>query len=212
MANVDQARRPKAPRAIVVALSLLGLGWGCSSAHQLPLLCVPGLTACGSECADLQLDVANCGACGHACAIGQACTQGACTQSCPSPFQTCGTGSLASCIDTMSDLANCGACGHACAVGETCSLGVCHIGCAGGGWILCGDQCVDSSYEQNHCGACTVACSADQSCVEGACVASALAHRANLCEGPISKISSAMVPPPAVPASPGRPWLWRLFR
>jgi peptidoglycan/xylan/chitin deacetylase (PgdA/CDA1 family) len=166
--------------SIVVELTLLGQWWGCSSSHSLPLQCVQGLAACGSECADLQLDVANCGACGRACAIGEACTQGACTATCASPFQTCGTGPLAICVDTMSDSANCGACGQACAIGEICSLGTCHVGCSGGGWMLCDDQCVDTSYEQNHCGDCTVACSADQACVEGACVPSALAKQPRL--------------------------------
>ena len=168
--------RPRT-RGIVVAVTLLGPWWGCSSPRPSALQCVPELADCDSECADLQLDVANCGACGHACELGQACIQGACTQTCAAPFQTCGIGSLASCIDTMSDTANCGACGKACAAGETCSLGTCHVGCAGGGWRFCDDQCVDTSHEQNHCGACGVACAVDQTCVEGACVPSSLAPR-----------------------------------
>ena len=168
------------PRPIGVVLTLLGLGWGCSTSHPVPLPCVPGLTDCGSECANLQLDVANCGVCGRACAIGEACMQGACTRSCAPPLKTCGTGPLATCVDTMSDPANCGACGHACAMGETCSLGTCHVGCAGGGWRLCADQCVDTSHEQGNCGACDVACSTDQACVDGACVPSALAAQPRL--------------------------------
>ena len=74
----------------------------------------------------------------------------------------------------MSDPANCGACEHVCAAGEICSVGTCHVGCAGGGWKICGGACVDTSHEQNHCGACEVVCLADQTCTEGACIPAAL--------------------------------------
>lgn len=170
-------------KLIVIAPALLGLWWGCSRSSDQsprPLACVPGLTECGSECADLQVDVTHCGSCGSACVVGEACVQGACTQRCAPPLQTCGTGPLAACVDTSADPANCGGCGLACAVGETCSLGTCHVGCAGGGWTFCGAECVDTSHEPNHCGACTVACAADQACVEGTCMASALAPQPRL--------------------------------
>ncbi len=75
----------------------------------------------------------------------------------------------------MSDPMNCGACGHGCAAGETCSVGTCHVGCAGGGYRVCGTECVDTSYERAHCGDCGVVCSADQACAEGVCVPAALA-------------------------------------
>jgi peptidoglycan/xylan/chitin deacetylase (PgdA/CDA1 family) len=154
----------------------LALGPGCSSSsHERPLQCLSELSVCGSECTNLQLDVTNCGTCGHVCFAGEACNLGACTRVCAPPFQTCGTGAAASCIDTRSDPLNCGACGHACAVGEVCSVGTCHVGCAGGGWKVCGDECVDTSYEASHCGACEVACPAGQACAEGTCVPAELA-------------------------------------
>lgn len=167
----------------VAGLSLLGLGlgWGCSSSPsssgERALACVSGLAICGAECADLQLDVAHCGSCGHACAAGEACTQGVCTRACALPFQACSTAGPAFCVDTMSDPANCGACGHVCAAGEVCSVGTCHVGCAGGGWKVCGDACVDTDYEGSHCGSCATACTSEQACVDGACVPSALGRQ-----------------------------------
>ena len=41
------------------------------------MTCAAGLTACGMACRDLQTDRLNCGACGRACAAGEACTAGA---------------------------------------------------------------------------------------------------------------------------------------
>lgn len=40
--------------------------------------CAPGLVQCGDGCASLAVDPQNCGACGAACAIGDACVLGAC--------------------------------------------------------------------------------------------------------------------------------------
>ena len=164
---------------IVATLALLCSG-SCSSSSERPSKCVPSLTDCGSECANLQLDVANCGECGHACVVGEACSIGECTRSCPAPLQTCGAGSSAICADTLSDPVNCGECGHICSAGETCTLGTCHVGCAGGGWTLCDEECVDTSWDANHCGACGVACAVDQACAEGACVSAATAPQPRL--------------------------------
>lgn len=40
--------------------------------------CPEGLVGCGSQCVDTQTDVANCGACGAACASGESCLGGDC--------------------------------------------------------------------------------------------------------------------------------------
>ncbi len=46
--------------------------------------CSAPMTMCGSACTNTQVDPANCGSCGHACAAGQTCSGGACTTpSCP---------------------------------------------------------------------------------------------------------------------------------
>jgi hypothetical protein len=41
-------------------------------------LCPPGQTICGAACVDMQSDPANCGTCGHACAVGGLCKAGTC--------------------------------------------------------------------------------------------------------------------------------------
>src|SRR5688572_5275983 len=47
-------------------------------------VCGPGRATCGTTCADLQLDDANCGACGNACPAGASCAKGACVaDDCP---------------------------------------------------------------------------------------------------------------------------------
>src|ERR1700677_1067978 len=49
--------------------------------------CPAAQTACGSDCTNLQVDPANCGACGNVCGAGVACVDGLCSTSCP-PSQT----------------------------------------------------------------------------------------------------------------------------
>ncbi|KAK9823743.1 hypothetical protein WJX72_005081 [[Myrmecia] bisecta] len=63
-------------------------------------------------CVNLDTDITNCGALGHACTGGQTCISGICT--CPNG----GT-------DLLSDVNNCGACGKACPASSTCSNGAC---------------------------------------------------------------------------------------
>src|SRR5262249_16479276 len=47
---------------------------GCDNAHP----CVNGLACSGGQCPDTSNNPAHCGACGTACAAGQACCQGGC--------------------------------------------------------------------------------------------------------------------------------------
>lgn len=47
---------------------------------NIPGQCNPPLTDCSGTCVDLQTDEANCGTCGNACALGQTCQAGTCTQ------------------------------------------------------------------------------------------------------------------------------------
>src|SRR5262249_47811935 len=80
-----------------------------------------GTTRCGSDCVDISIDNAHCGACGHACPMGQLCGAGQCSLSCPLGQ----TGCNGRCADVMTDGENCGACGHACATGQKCVGGQC---------------------------------------------------------------------------------------
>ena len=92
-------------------------------------LCCGGVL-CGASCTNLSGDVANCGACGHACASDQFCAAGACV--------TCASVCGGACVDLGSDGANCGARGHACAAGQSCTGGAC-MACA----TACQGACVD---------------------------------------------------------------------
>src|SRR3569832_1375884 len=52
--------------------------------------CPESQTTCDDKCVDLQSDPANCGACGTACAAGEASSSGACAVSCQAGLTECG--------------------------------------------------------------------------------------------------------------------------
>lgn len=128
---------------------------------------------CAGTCVDVSGDIANCGACGHACAQGEFCGGGTCT--------ACSTVCGGSCADIGSDTQNCGACGKACAAGEQCGSGAC-TPCPN----VCGGACVDVGSDAANCGACGNACLATQVCSSGACVACAT----TICFGACVDLSS----------------------
>ncbi len=141
-------------------------------------LCTPDAGADGGApyCADLQSDHNNCNACGHACAQGNVCVNGACQVSCPGTLVACGS----TCIDPSSNPNFCGASGdcaganagtacqntaHGTAV---CSGGGCALICATG---YAGADCAScaAGYQDNDAnGTCTPACAAN-SCGTGTC-------------------------------------------
>jgi len=82
-------------------------------------VCLQDCFRCGGQCVDT---FSNCGACGHACAAGQRCSQGACTSgACPAGFNDCS----GSCYDLSNDRVHCGACGNACARDQICVSNAC---------------------------------------------------------------------------------------
>jgi hypothetical protein len=143
----------------------LALALGCAKQQT----CTSDRTLCGSTCAKLDVDAANCGACGRACAANEMCQASECV--CPSEFSLCG----AACVDLASDAANCGACGNACTGGKVCTTPLggspgCALVCSGG-QTACGDSCVDLLTQRANCGACGRACGSGERCSAGRCVA-----------------------------------------
>ncbi len=124
----------------------------------------------------LSSGVVHCGACGHACAAGQACRGGACVDV---PSYTACPGRMA---NLRNDLENCGACGRACGTGQVCDNGVCAPSCAGGS-IQCGSEtCIELGTNPLHCGACGRQCPAGLSCSFGRCT-SACPAGLTVCSG-----------------------------
>ncbi len=160
-----------------------------------------GLGACcGSGCADLATDPANCGACGDGCATGQICANKSCLYSDCSASGASNQGCLladagaGSCCgggcqdpsDFASDSANCGYCGNACGAGEVCTQSRCaFLACAagddnascafldGGFGSCCKSACVNGgayAADPANCGACGTVCASDQTCGGGQCL------------------------------------------
>ncbi len=108
---------------------------------------------CSGQCVDNQTDPRHCGACGMACAAGQACVTGMCQASCAAPNTVCS----GACTNTQNDPANCGACGNACDAG-VCANGSCRLTCLPPLTECAGGACADLRGDPNHCGACGNVC------------------------------------------------------
>jgi streptogramin lyase len=129
--------------------------------------CSDGQAMCNGRCTNTQTDNANCGACGTACAAGQACMAGRCEIVCPSGQTNCN----GTCVSLQADRANCGMCGTMCPAGRVCSMGACATSC-GTGLTDCMGSCRDLQTDRSNCGACGMACPSGQVCVMGACATS----------------------------------------
>ncbi len=137
--------------------------------------CPSGLDQCSGTCTNTAIDPQHCGACGTACADGEACLDSKCVATgCPSGQVECS----AACVTLASDRAHCGACDKACGSGELCSKGKCEANCADG-QIVCDNTCVDPLTDPKYCGATScdagaggasgVACLETEACVVGEC-------------------------------------------
>ena len=130
------------------------------------LTCPDASTLCGTVCVDLATHRSHCGACDRACAAGQTCVGGVCTDAttCQPPLVECS----GACVNTSTDPAHCGRCDLACAAGEVCSAGVCSSQCDPG-LTQCGLACVDQNTDVLNCGGCGVVCREGQQCTSGQC-------------------------------------------
>src|SRR5262249_18418180 len=145
-------------------------GASCTLGNCLPD-CGP-LTQCGSSCVDVRSEFFNCGGCGQACPLGEACVEGSRTNidAFIPPMDGAFRGRGAFLADLKSDSANCGACGHACADGQACQNGACTSTCVGPNLTLCAPgSCVNTQTSTTNCGACGAICAPGQLCVKGAC-------------------------------------------
>ncbi len=83
--------------------------------------CACSNTVCSGACVDTQRDVNHCGGCGKACASGQFCMTGSCTN-CAGPTMAVCNGV---CLVTVTNRNNCGGCGIKCKPGKPCVGGKC---------------------------------------------------------------------------------------
>lgn len=125
----------------------------------------PSETNCNGFCADLDVDIRNCGFCGKRCDADELCSDGRCV-----PELDC-NGDVACegvCVDVLTDEENCGSCGRACdeRAGEVCNAGNC--GCRTE-HDRCDGFCVDTQSDADHCGECNEACLAGEKCSLGTC-------------------------------------------
>ena len=129
--------------------------------------CLPPLQPCPQGCLDLQTNVASCGTCGFACAPGQLCQAGQCTDVCGQGLGFCG----GQCVNMASNPNHCGGCDRACPMGQLCVNGACSTTCS---QTVCttavGAECVSLTDSASHCGMCNRACPQGDICVGGQCV------------------------------------------
>jgi hypothetical protein len=163
-------------------------------------LCMPPLAICGDQCADLQTDENNCGACATRCPATVSngtteCVAGACDITCSRAFGDCDRTLSNGCETNLrTALTHCGACGNACSfpnAAASCVNGACVLGACAAGFADCdgnpSNGCeVNLRTDRLHCGACNAACNlanAASSCVAGACALGACATGFGNCDG-----------------------------
>lgn len=100
----------------------------CSTCEEL------GLAECAGFCANLATSFRDCGGCGQACELGEACISGRCIPGdcrgpCgePGALVCCslGKGRGGACVDMARDPRNCGGCGIDCGPDGSCTAGEC---------------------------------------------------------------------------------------
>jgi hypothetical protein len=151
-------------RPMILAAVALALA-ACSSDKTCPT----GEALCGDACTSLEIDSANCGACGVACGAYQECDAGSCA--CGPGTAECG----GECVDLTASPSHCGACGNDCTAGgdgpkcaTVAGATACTLECPAP-LADCGGGCVELARDRWNCGACGVACRRGEDCRDGAC-------------------------------------------
>lgn len=152
-------------------------------------VCVAPSVACGTDCINTQVDIANCGACGTRCPPGSnsttSCVMGACTLTCATMFDNCNMMAGDGCETELGrDTMNCGRCGTVCPGGSnamaSCESGNCALTCTTG-FLNCNaatpagaaDGCeIDGRTDLDNCGSCGRVCrvtNGSATCSESMC-------------------------------------------
>lgn len=84
-----------------------------------------GLTNCGGYCADIAVDLNNCGGCGVVCGSGGGCFGGTCVAPPPSACAGRLTNCGGVCVNISDHAGHCGACFNSCPLGGYCHRSVC---------------------------------------------------------------------------------------
>ena len=178
--------------------------------------CVIGACAAGfADCNALPTDgcevstrteVANCGACGRACALPNAtpaCAAGGCVvAACATGFSDCDGADGNGCeVDLRTSTASCGACGRTCSfpnAAAVCTAGACALGACAAGFADCdanpANGCeVDARSSVDHCGACGRVCST------GRCAAGVCDRGGDGSDGTLNVVTATTLAPAATP-------------
>ncbi len=187
-ACIDTARDPDNCGACGKACAGVHAQASCTNGTCGPGACDPGWGDCdgnpanGCE-ANLHVDVANCTACGKACAIKNAvsgCADGCYVMACNFGFDDCNGDASDGCeTPVLSDPNNCGGCGTPCTgkpnAKANCTAGNCVLGDCNPGFANCNNDPQDGceanlNYDANNCTACGKACPMNApNCVGGVC-------------------------------------------
>jgi hypothetical protein len=136
---------------------------------SVPTCAAPTPDACGQDCVDLTSDLAHCGDCDTACAVGEnatvACTTGQCILTCAADHADVDSDPATGCeVDLTSDPKHCGAVDAACSAGP-CTAKVC----------TCDDSTTNGDETDFNCGgscapcADTKLCKVDADCASEIC-------------------------------------------
>ncbi len=154
----------------------------CTRGRCIPGGCAAGMGDCDGNqangCEASLSTLANCGACGRACAPANglgSCIAGVCgVLQCQVGFGDCDRDARNGCEIALNSVDNCGACARMCAAPTPmCDVarGACVSNCQPG-TVLCGQSCADLAIDLANCGACGRVCApanAAGRCSAGAC-------------------------------------------